>query len=207
MEDLPLEMIDEIFVRLDLSAVPYFSEASHICRSISLKRFTPITSRHVLKRVCNKGDLFSLMVFKNWNTALLNIGFCQSALRGHDKLVNWFIKKGATAIGMAVANACRGGHLKIAKALYNKEYGTVVCVKIFLSWRGKVNHTVYSPRVYRGCFDNALVGACRGEHFEVIDWLINNFFLARYEYDPLVRYANRQPRLGKWLFRKYYPQS
>ncbi len=172
MENLPIEMLNEIFLQLDK---PSLFQASNVCklwRCQALTHVITIDSGEQFGTAATNGDRLSIIksvYHKYW----IEHGLYGACKGGHKDLVELIANDDMFSLNWGLQGACEGGHKELAELMLA---------------RGAYDHTL---SLYSAClgghkelaelmitigaeyFDLGLRGACEGGHKELIKLMID----------------------------------
>jgi len=172
MDDLPKEMLDEIFSRLDK---PSLFQASSVCklwRCQALTHVITIDSSEQFVTAAENGDRISIVksVYRrNW----IEYGLYGACKGGHKDLVDLMITDDILSLNWGLHGACEGGHKELAELLlawgaYDHNWGLYsACLG------GHKELAELMITVGAEYFDLGLRGACEGGHKELIKLMID----------------------------------
>lgn len=173
MELLPLEMVNEILLRVNKPVLYYASQVCTQWKDLSLKYVKMIENADDLFNVCKEGDLLSVSKCK-LDSSWVKSGLVSAYRGGYKQLIELMILKGANQWDDGLYYGCEPGHIEIVELMIAK--GSDI-FDLGLWSPGKEGYKdIAELMITKGAteFDLVLFEACMRGHRDIAELMILN---------------------------------
>ena len=119
MDLLPVEIVNEILIKVNKITLYNASQVCKEWRLLSLKQVTKIMEAGDFHKSYRQGDLLTI-IRSRLNVDWINNGLLTACLGGHKPVIELMIAKGANDWNVGLYGACLGGSLAIVELMIAK---------------------------------------------------------------------------------------